>query len=69
MKIDLTVEEAETICELTEGLRIRSEDNLHDVLVPEWVKNLAKERIKRCSEILNKLQKKQGEEDEKIRQN
>ena len=64
MKIDLTHEEAETICTLIEGLKIRSEDNLQSVLMPNHYKNKAKERIKECNQILNKLQKKsKGEED------
>ena len=64
MKIDLTLEESETICTLIEGLKIRSEKNLQSVLMPNHYKNQAKERIKRCYEILNKLQKKsKGEED------
>ena len=66
MQIDLTLEEAETICELTNGLMIRSLDGLNSVLEPDWLTNLHKERIKRCSEILNKLQKIKGEEDAKI---
>lgn len=64
MKIDLTQEEAETICTLIEGFKIRSEKNLQSVFMPDHYKNQAKERIKRCYEILNKLQKKsKGEED------
>lgn len=68
MKIDLTLEESETICTLIEGLKIRSEKNLQSVLMPDHYKNQAKERIKRCYEILDKLQKNKGEEDEQIRQ-
>ncbi len=64
MKIDLTLEEAETICTLIEGLQIRSEKNLQSVFMPDNYKNQARERIKRCYKILNKLQNKQGEEDE-----
>lgn len=64
MKIDLTLEEAETICTLIEGLQIRSEKNLQSVFIPDHYKNQAKERIKRCHKILNKLQNKQGEKDE-----
>ena len=58
MKTDLTLEEAEIICTLIEGLKIRSEKNLQSVFMPDHYKNQAKERIKRCYEILNKLQKK-----------
>jgi|TARA_Y100000289_G_C3863304_1_gene119680 hypothetical protein len=65
MKIDLTQEESETICTLIEGFKIRSEKNLQSVFMPDHYKNQAKERIKRCYKILNKLQKKSGEEDEK----
>ncbi len=58
MKIDLTLEESETICILIEGLIIRSEKNLQSVFMPDHYKNQAKKRIKRCYGILNKLQKK-----------
>ena len=33
--------------------------------MPDHYKNQAKERIKRCYQILDKLQKNKGEEDEK----
>lgn len=57
----LSEEESETICTLIEGLIIRSEKNLKSVFMPDHYKNQAKKRIKRCHQILNKLQKKSKE--------
>ena len=54
----LSEEESETICTLIEGLIIRSEKNLQSVFMPDHYKNQAKKRIKKCHQILNKLQKK-----------
>ena len=57
----LSEEESETICTLIEGLIIRSEKICKAFFMPDHYKNQAKKRIKRCHQILNKLQKKSKE--------